>query len=110
MPLRCLQQSHLDGPDIVRRMLELLSQEQEAVCDEWANCIVSDLAEAAGDLWKTPANKSVLLFALQMPVAAPHIAERLEVRSILPFRSGDGLQFFAEVALGQYWRGQSEGL
>lgn len=78
--LSCLtQQSQYNGSEIVRRILELLSQEDEAICRDWINCIVADLTASAGELVQEPQQTALLVYGLQLPPAVPFICDRLQV-------------------------------
>lgn len=63
-------------------MLELLSQEDDETCREWANCIVTDLAHSAGYLLETREQKDALISGLQLASTIPYICNRLEVSLI----------------------------
>ena len=48
-------------------MLELLSQEEDETCHDWASVIVEDLVDHAKELFKNEASKELLLLAIQIP-------------------------------------------
>ena len=59
-------------------MLELLSQEEDETCHDWASVIVEDLVNHAKELFKNEASKELLLLAIQIP-ADPPVPDRLQV-------------------------------
>ena len=77
----CKQMSQQGGSEIIRRILELLAQEEDGTCKEWTNCILADLVDHADKLAAKLAPKSLLVYGLQLPSVAPFLSPRMEVRS-----------------------------
>ena len=84
-----MQMTLVDGCEIVQRMLELLSQEIDPTCHEWAAVIVEDLVEHAKQLFRSEASKELLLYAIQIPADLDPVPARLQVRPLgmLPSRN-----------------------
>lgn len=74
-----VQTSLVDGCEIVQRMLELLSQEDDTTCHEWASVIVEDLVDHAKELFNNEASKELLLLAIQIPADPDPVPIRLQV-------------------------------
>ncbi len=60
-------------------MLELLSQEEDATCHEWAAVIVDDLVDHAKELFASEASRDLLLLAIQIPADPDPVPGRLQV-------------------------------
>lgn len=60
-------------------MLELLSQESDGTCQEWAAVIVEDLVDHAQELFRNQASKELLLNAIQIPADPDPVPARLQV-------------------------------
>lgn len=78
-----LQVSVMDGAEIIQRILELLSSEDDGTCKEWVACIVTELVEHAPRLLPLPQPCAVLLSGMQLPHMARSIPKYLEVGSCL---------------------------
>lgn len=59
-------------------MLELLAQEADSTCQEWAAVIVEDLVDHAQDLFSGHASKDLLINAIQTPGDPDPIPARLK--------------------------------
>lgn len=79
LPLGLLQNPGSGGPEIIQRMLELLSQEMEETCDDWVLHIVQNLVENAPSLVKVPASRKLLCYGLDLPAVAQLVPKLLEV-------------------------------
>ena len=63
-------------------MLELLSQEEDETCHDWASVIVEDLVDHAKELFKNEGSKELLLLAIQIPADPDPVPARLQVNLI----------------------------
>ena len=67
------------GPELVQRMLELLSQEQDSICDDWVRHMVSLLVQQSATLVATPGCRELLTYSLDLPAVAKEVPTHLEV-------------------------------
>lgn len=79
-----MQITLVDGCEIIQRMLELLSQETDETCHEWASVIIEDLIDHAQELFKSKKSKDLFLYAIQLPGDPDPIPARLQVRIAYP--------------------------
>lgn len=68
----------MGGPGLVRQMLELLAAEEDETCSEWSACIAAELVAAADRFIANRFQRSLLVYALQLPAIAPFRIKHFE--------------------------------